>query len=169
MKKKFILTAGLGMLIILILSAGLFFFGFDISGKSDQIREIKSEIALRSKIINSLSAMRNDINMVQPYILGINNMLPTKDQLINFSKELDMTASQNKINLTSNFSGEDTKFSGELKWIGLTAAAEGDFNNLINFLKSIENSRYSVKLENIDFSEKDKKFKMLLNGKVFYF
>ena len=79
-----------------------------------------------------------------------------------------MMAVQNKINLASNFSGENVKSSGELKWIGLTATAEGNFNDLINFLKAIESSRYSVKLDNVDFGEKDGKFKMLLNGKVLF-
>lgn len=172
MKKHLVLTIGLGVLIIFILSALLFFLKNDISKKTDKIKEIKQEIILRSKIISSLSVMRGDINLIQPYIPGIDNFLFTKDQLINFSKELDGMAAQDKINISSSFSegsGASEK-PGELKWIGLTSAAEGNFNGLIRFLKSIENSRYSVKLENIDLSEeKDSIFKMIFNGKVFYF
>lgn len=169
MRKQLILTAGLGILMILLLGGGLVFIGIDISKKSEQIKEIRNEISLRSKIINSLSTIRGEINKVQPYILGIENLLPTKDQLINFSKELDTAAAQNKVSLASNFSGEDARSSGDLKSLGLTASTEGDFSNLISFLKSVENSRYAVKLENIDLSERDKKFKMLFNGKIFYF
>jgi len=169
MKKQLVLTVGLGVLIILILAALLIILRADILKKIIQISEIKKELDFRSTIIKSLSTMRSDINLVQPYIFGIENILPTKDQLINFSKDLNMMAVQNKINLASNFSGENVKSSGELKWIGLTATAEGNFNDLINFLKAIESSRYSVKMDNIDFSEKDGKFKMLFNGKVFYF
>ncbi len=164
-----ILTAGLGILAILILAGGLVFVGIDISKKSEQIKEVRNEISLRSKIINSLSTMRGEINKVQPYVFGIENLLPTKDQLINFSKELDIAAGQNKISLTSSFSGEDAKSSGDLKSLGLTASAEGELNGLIAFLRSVENSQYVVKLENVDISERDKKFKMLFNGKVFYF
>ena len=113
--------------------------------------------------------MRGEINKVQPYVFGIENLLPTKDQLINFSKELDIAAGQNKISITSSFSGEDAKPSGDLKSLGLTASAEGELNSLIAFLNSVENSQYVVKLENVDISERDKKFKMLFNGKIFYF
>lgn len=167
MKKQLVLTIGLGILIIFILGAFLFFLKNDISKKTEKIKEIKQEIILRSKIINSLSIMRGDINLIQPYISGIDNFLFTKDQLINFSKELDSMAAQEKINIASNFS--EGSGAGELKWIGLTSAAEGNFNNLVNFLKLIENSRYSVKLDNIDLSEKDNIFKTIFNGKVFYF
>ncbi len=169
MKKQLILTAGLGALIILILGAVLIILRADILKKSGQINEIKKELGFRSTIIKSLSTMRGDINLIKPYVFGLDNILPTKDQLINFSKDLNMMAAQNKINLASNFSGENVESSKGLKWIGLTATAEGNSNDLINFLKAIESSRYSVKLDNVDFSEKDGKFKMFLNGKVFYF
>ncbi len=169
MKKQLILTAGLGALIILILGAVLILLRTDILKKADRINEIKKELGFRSTIIKSLSTMRNDINLIQPYVFGLDNVLPTKDQLINFSKDLNMMAAQNKINLASNFSGENVESSKGLKWIGLTATAEGNFSDLINFLKAIENSRYSVKLDNIDTNEKDGKYKMFLNGKVFYF
>lgn len=169
MKKQLILTAGLGALIILILGVGLIIIRADILKKTEQINEIKKELDFRSTIIKSLSTMRGDINLIQPYIFGLDNVLPTKDQLINFSKDLNMMAAQNKINLASNFSGENIESSKGLKRIGLTATAEGNFNDLVNFLKAVENSRYSVKLDNIDINEKDGKYKMLLNGKVFYF
>ncbi len=170
MKKQLIITAGLAILMILILSAALVAVGIDISKRANQIGEIKKKIDFRSNIIKSLSILRSDINTIQPYIFGLDNILLARDQLINFSRELSAMAAQNKITIASSFSGEDSKTAGELRWIGLTATVEGGFNDLINFLKVIENSRYSIKLDNIDLNEKTGGgFKALFNGKVFYF
>lgn len=165
--KKQLFTIGVGIIIIVVLITALIFIGFDISKKAIKVSESKQDIYFRSNIIKSLSILRSDINKIQPYIYGLNNVLPTKDQLINFPRELSLIASQNKINLSFNFSGENS--NDRLKWIELTGTAEGDFINIINFLKSIENSNYSVKIDNIDFNEKDDVSKTIFNGKVFYF
>jgi len=88
MKKQLILTAGLGALIILILGVVLIMLRADILKKADQINEIKKELGFRSTIIKSLSTMRGDINLIQPYVFGLDNVLPTKDQLINLSLDI---------------------------------------------------------------------------------
>ena len=110
--------------------------------------------------------------MVIPYILGIENILPSRDELVNFSRDLSAAAGQNSVSFTSKFSGENLigKISADdLKWIGVDFTLGGGFDNIVNFLKTVENSRYSIKLNALDLSRRDNDYRGLLNGKVFYF
>lgn len=153
----------------MIWAAIFVFLSFDIAGKTDRIKNLRKEIASYYRANENLAVLRSDLESVQPYLPGIDTFLLNKDQLIGFPRDLKSLASQFQIDAVSNFSETGKEEAGDIRWIGVKVSADGEMNNLIEFLKALENSRYSVGFNNLDFSKAAKGFKATLNGKIFYF
>jgi len=172
MRKELLTHIGIGAILVLVLAAAFVYLSFDIGKRVDKIKESRSSLDFHSQIAELLFALRADFNAVSPYILGIENILPSRDELVNFSRDLSAAAGQNSVSFPSKFSGENLigKISADdLKWIGVDFTLGGGFDNIVNFLKTVENSRYSIKLNALDLSRRDNDYRGLLNGKVFYF
>ena len=169
MKRQLTILIGIGSAIILILAVALFLVGLDINKKIAQINELRININSRFLTTENLSVSRFDMAKFQPYISSLDLFSPNKDQLINLSREFNTIAFQNKVNFSSSFTGESPVSKTDLNWIGLNMNIGGNFNDIINFMKAVENSRYSIKLNSLDIRQKDNQFKSQLNGKVFYF
>lgn len=169
MKRQLTILIGIGATMILILAVALFLIGLDINKRVRQINELRNNINSRFLTTENLSVLRFDMAKFQPYISLLDLFSPNKDQLINLSREFNTIAFQNKVNLSSSFTGESPVSKTDLNWIGLNMNINGNFNDIINFMKAVENSRYSIKFNSLDISQKDNQFKSQLNGKVFYF
>lgn len=169
MKKQLITIISIGGAAVVILASALAYIGFDISQRVEKVKESRLVLSSSSQTGEKLALLRLDLAAFEPYTDDLENALPDKEQLINLPRELKTMAFQNSINLTSNFSGEEFKSSSNFNWLGLTVSTDGKFDNLINFLKLLDNSRYSVRFENIDLSFKDNGFKGTFVGKVFYY
>lgn len=169
MKRQLTILIGAGAVEILILAAALFLIGWDINKRVGEINELRNNMNLRFSTTENLSNLRDDMEKFKPYIPLLNSFLPNKDRLINLSREFNIVAFQNKVNFSSSFAGEGFVSKTDLNWIGLNMNIDGNIDDIINFIKAIENSRYSVKLSSLDIGQKDNQFKSQLNGKVFYF
>lgn len=169
MRKELTFIIAIGLIIGLFLTAILVYLGFDIVKKTDFIKGLRSEVNSRSQIAEALSFSRSDINKVQSYTSMIESFLPNKDQLLGLTRDLNTIAVQNNVNLTAGFSEESSKTVTDLKWIGVNINSEGDLGSLINFMKTMENSRYLIKSNSLDLVKGDKGFKLSINSRVFYY
>ena len=115
-----------------------------------------------------MSQLKADLNSTQPYLNTLDKILSNRDQLIKFSGDVNALASKNEISIISSFSSE-SRNSDSLASIGLNMTAEGLHDNFVNYLKALENSRYSVKFNVVDFYNNAGKVKSQMTGKVFYY
>lgn len=169
-KKKIILNIGISLGIISILGVILFFLNSNIQEKTRQIQETRLELNLRSQITKTLDSLRRESEQAKLYSAELENILITKDKLVNFSQGLRIIAQQNQIDLKLIFGAETPKIKTGLGEINVTITIDGSFDNLIKFFQGLENSRYSVKLDKLDLTRKDDgDFKATLSGVVFYF
>lgn len=169
MKKNLFLIIGVGLGLVLILAATFVFLSFDIIKKTEQVKNLREKISSYYRANENLAVLRSDLENVQPYLPGIDAFLLNRDQLISFPRDIKSLASQFQIDVVSNFSEAGQGEAGDIRWIGVRVSAEGEMNNLTGFLKALENSRYSVGFNSLDFSKSAKGFKATLNGKIFYF
>ncbi|MEK7634484.1 MAG: type 4a pilus biogenesis protein PilO [Patescibacteria group bacterium] len=169
MKRQLTILIGIGTAAILILLTALFLIGWDIDKRVWQINGLRNNLNSRFSTTENLSDLRDDMEKFKPYIPLVDSFLPNKDRLINLSREFNIVAFQNKVNFSSSFAGESPVSKTDLNWIGLNMNIDGNIDDIINFIKAIENSRYSVKLSSLDIGQKDNQFKSQLSGKVFYF
>ncbi|HDH07564.1 MAG TPA: hypothetical protein ENG89_00905 [Candidatus Moranbacteria bacterium] len=168
-RKKILLNIGISFGIVVLLGVALFFLSSIVEDKAEQIRKAKEELSFRSQVSESIALLRNESGQVEPYLDDLENILITKDNLVNFSQDLKTIAQQNQISLNLSFGTETPKTKNELGKINFTITIDGDFDNLIKFLKDLENSKYFVKLDKLDLTKKGGGLKIILKGVIFYF
>lgn len=154
--------------VALVFLVGLIYLSFDISDNVEKIAGLRSDLTYNSQITHSLSQLRADFNSVQPYLNTLDRILSNRDQLIKFGSDVNTLAAQNAVNITSSFSSESKNIGG-LSSIDEKMTAEGSFENFIDYLEALENSRYSVKFNVIDFYRNGDRVKTEMSGRVFYY
>jgi len=166
-KKRLLITIGIPLAICLILALALFFIGSNITNQTAQIEKLKGDLFNRQQLAQSLANLKQGTEQVQPYIAELENILPSQDQLLGFSRDIGIIAKQNKLNLNTTLGQQISQNGDGLRQTDFTSTAQGTFDNFINFLKSLENGRYFIKLNTLDLTGQDGDFKMLMNGQVF--
>lgn len=168
MAKQLIVIISFAAAVALFSLAGLIYLSFDISGNVENIEGLRSDLAFNSRITQSLSLLKADLNSVQPYRNTLDRILFNRDQLIKFGNDANALAAQNAISIISEFSSE-SRNDGGLASIDLNMTTEGSYGNFIDYLKALENSRYSVKFNVVDFYNNADRIKSQMTGKVFYY
>ena len=167
-RKRLTIIVGIPLGISLILAIILVFIGFDIAKRTEQIVQARSDLLFRQQSTETLALLRQDSQQAQNYTYELDNILPSRDQLVSFSRDLSTIARQNKVDSNVNL-GQEAGGAGKLRQTSFAMTSQGPFDNFITFLKSIETARYFVNLDSIDFTRQDSVFRALINGKVFSF
>jgi len=168
-KKQLLLMIIVILLGILISGAGLYFLGKDIKGNAEIVRNARQKLFSRSKIGERITFLKSQAEQARFYSPDLENILISRDQLANFSRDITAMAKQNSIDLSSSFSGETPATADGLGKVGLTMTVVGSLENIVEFLKMFNNSRYSAEFNFLDFVSQGEKFKALLNGQIFFF
>ena len=168
-KKKLILMISIFAVVSAVLLTALIFSGFDIKKRIKQVSELRGEINFQTRAIQNLALLRQDKTEADIYSAELSGVLINRDQLVNFSKDLSIMANQNKIDLGLTIGVETQKTENSPGKTAFTLSVKGSFDDLINFLRTLENSKYFINLNSIDFTRQEDKFKALINGEVFSF
>jgi len=168
-QKRLLVFVGVPLGICLVLIVALFFMGSDITKRTNKIRQLRSDMLFNMQLTESLAVLRRDSQQVQKYAFEIQNILPSRDQLVTFPRTLSTIARQNKIELNSSLGQEISGGIGELRQTDFTMTGGGPLDNFINFLKSLEGARYLISLKSLDFTRQEDVFRVLITGKVFSF
>lgn len=168
-KKRLLINIGVPFGICLFLASALVFLGSDIGKQTNQIKQLQENLSYYIEMTESLALLRQDSEKAKHYITELESVLPTRDQLVAFPGDLSIIAEQNKVDISSSLGQESFANDNELGKIDFTVAGQGEFNNFLNFLKLLKNSRYFIKFKTLDFSRQDENFKALLTGQVFSF
>jgi len=166
-KKRLFITIGIPLAICLILSLVLFFIGLNITSQTAQIEKLKGDLFNRQQLAQSLASLKQGAEQAQPYLTELENILPSQDQLLGFSRDIGIIAGQNKLNLNTTLGQQISQSGDGLRQTDFTSTAQGSFDNFINFLKSLENGRYFIKLNTLDLTSQDGDFNMLIKGQIF--
>ena len=166
-KKRLLIFIGIPSGVCLILAIALFFLGSGIVRHTDQIKKLRSDLDFRLQATESLALLRQDFAQAQTYLPNLESVLPNRNQLVGFSRDLGIIAKQNQIDLNSSLGGETPSGTKGLEEINFTMTGQGSFDNFINFLKSVRNSRYLIKFQGLDFTRQGGNFKALLTGQIF--
>lgn len=133
-----------------------------------KIKEQYSALVTRSNSLLSLATLRGEFAKANPYFSFLENVLPPRDQLLSFENELESIARKNNVEFNFNF-GEEKESSGKDPGrVSFRATVAGSYENILNFLKGIESSKYFIDSSSIDLVKKGSIFSATVNGKVFF-
>ena len=160
------LAVGLGG--VIILAPLIIFIGFDISGRAEKIQEQKRELISRTRTVDFLARLKSDSEKAADYSSFLTNVLPARDQLIGFSKDLEALAKKNQVDSGFSFGAETASTETEPGATRFILTASPTYNNFVKLLKTVEASQYFVGFEAINLERKGKDYKSVSNGRVFY-
>lgn len=143
------------------------FLGRDISSRAGAIRDVEQELASRARAVETLAYLRADDERAKHYFTVLENILPTKDQLIAFPREFVTIAKKYNVTLATSFGSEGPATDTAPGFIEFVFTAEGSFQNILAFLKSAEAGRYIVKWTSFEFLRAANGYSATIAGVVF--
>ena len=166
-KQWLIWNAGGGAAVLAVLFILILSIGGDLSSRAGKIKMQQQDLEARLQSFNSLISLRAGADRAARLLPQLQNYLPSRDQLISFSKYLESQAKQN--NLTSAFVFEaETPAVNSVPGINsFSLILKGTYVDYVRFLKSLDAGKYYINFGSMDISEKENRFEILIKGKVF--
>jgi Tfp pilus assembly protein PilO len=152
---------------VLVVSGLLFFLSRDISDRVMFIERQRVDLSARSQILDSLLKLKSDSEKARGLLGSLEEALPTKDELIVFSKELEDFARSNQLDFSLRFGAESPATAVDPGTNNFTITSGGTYENLIRFLRNVENSGYFVSFDLFDLTQSSRGYEILIRGKVF--
>jgi len=168
-KRQLILNVSITAGAAIALGIFMIFLSSDISQKTKEISALQTNLELKLQAVGSLVILRQDYSKAQQYIPTLDTILPTRDQLVSFPRDMASEAKKININLNVNLGEETPKTETRLGSIAFMMTGQGKYDQFVNFFKGAETGRYSVKFDTLDFTRQGEDFRALLKGKVFSF
>lgn len=168
-KKRLLINIGIPLVICLLLITAVVFLGLDITNQTNKIEQLQGSLRYYIEMTESLALLRQDSEKAKHYLPELESILPMRDQLVAFPSDLGIIARQSKVEINSSLGQESPGNEKNLGKIEFTVAGQGEFDNLLNFLTLLKNSRYFIKIKTLDFGRQEGNFKALLTGQVFSF
>lgn len=168
-KKQLLVQIVIGFVIFIALIGGLLFFGSNIKDYSAKIDVARQDLIARSVSLSSLATLRTQYNTkAKDYLTIINNLVPVRDQLINFSREAQGLASDVE-GFGFSFLGESQATAESFGAISFTINLQATIPQLIKFLENVEKFRYLATVENLTLNRQpDSFYQIPVKGKVFF-
>lgn len=170
-KKIIAKKIGISAILIAIFLIPMFILKSDIEKRAIDVINKKEQINTSSENIGSLAYLKIDSETAKKYLSQISTYLINKDQLLNFSNDIGLMSKQNNLNFLIAFGQEKplAALTPRSTNISLSSQSQANIDNLVKFLGLVENSRYFVRLENMDVSQEGSQLKVTTSGKVFSF
>lgn len=141
---------------------------YDINKRDQTITEIKQQLDLRDQTIALLSTSNNDFKKAEPLLASLQNILPSKDQLITFPSELQTIARGYGIDIGFTFGSEVGSSATEPGSIKFSMTLAGEFPDIVDFLEALERHKYFIKFDSVDIRRTNNDiFSLVTNGIIY--
>jgi hypothetical protein len=167
-RQRFVKSLSISLGVILTLAAVIAVLGFEIRGKSKAAEKGRGLIADELEALNSYAVLKSERNELQPYFTLLENVLPLRDELIDFKGEMERLARNEGVDFGFSFGGEEAATAAAPGKYTFSITSKGGKDSLLNYIKAIEDSRFLVNFSSVDLFRLDNVFLVTLGGGVFY-
>ncbi len=166
---KRVMTVNLSVIaaVVVVLLILIALLRADINRRTAKVVELKNKVALRYKAIDSLASLQKDSEKARVEKLSLITTLPISDKLIDFPRSINSLAKKNDVDVGFSFGREVLGSETKPGYLSFSITADAPFVNWLNFVSSIERSPYVVSFDSFNLVGDEKKFKSIINGKVF--
>ena len=174
--KQIAIRCGVILVIIVIFAVSLYFLKNNIKEKALGISGLQAQSQSLSAMGETFSKLMKDYQTVEPYLAAIQNLLPSQNEIINFSKDLSDLAETYKIELGFAFEKDGIKkISDGISAIDFSMSLKGDFSEVEEFIIELKDSRYIIDFNAFDFTggsadaiaKGNKAISAIVRGRVF--
>ncbi len=160
--------------VTLIAGAGLTFAVFQlrksIAASSSEIKLMRVDFLSRSRAITSLAELKEDAEEARVYTDVLNFSLPTKEDLPEFNADVFELERRHNLPTSFKFSGSEiAPTSGTPGEIAFELNLTGTYDDIVNFLKDLEDSSYVTDIRNFDLvGGAENQYRAIIQGVVFF-
>lgn len=166
-KKHLLIIIGIPAGICALIIVAIIFIGFDIGNKAKETNEKRLTFLSQLAIADSLVSLKKDSEQIKGYYAILENIVPQRDRLVLFPKDLSAIGKQSNLDIKITL-GQGTSVGTTNLWLtNFKMAGNGNFENLMNFIKTLNNGQYLINLKSLDFTKENSNFKTLIEGQVF--
>ncbi len=130
---------------------------------------LRSQKVLLSQSAENLGLLKKDWEIASQYNDKVSSLVPIKDNLVLLQKDFQQLALDSGVTLNFSFGTEKNSTADELGYISFSATADGSKENVVSFLKKIEEKFYSLKIDIVDISTQSNNLvRVLMKGQIFF-
>lgn len=166
-KKKVYLIVSLTTVAIIFLAAINYWLMMRVNTIISQIQGRRQTLAFRSRVIEGETLLKSDLIRARREGAFLDNILPAPDNLIDFPKDITVWASQNNIDVGFSFLKETESKDQEPGYIPFLLTGAGRLQDIFNFIRAMEGSRYFIQFNQYDLVSDLGKYTFFINGQIF--
>jgi Tfp pilus assembly protein PilO len=151
-KQEFIKKLLIALLLIAVPLGGLIFFGWNMNRRAEEIKKQRQELTDRSAELSLFARLQSQSAKAESYFSILENILPGRDQLFDFPREMEKLANQEGIGFGFTFGAETPSSADQPGRMSFTIVSQGSLLKIFRFIKAIENSRFLVNFQRFDFT-----------------
>jgi hypothetical protein len=149
------LTIKIGVILIIVIMAVVvnIIISGQIKEKTLNISSLQAQSQSMASMGESFSKLMKDFQVVSPYLELVQQLLPSQNQIINFSKDMSDLADTFGVTLGFAFEKDAIKKVSEgVSAINFSMSLSGDFSKISEFIISLKESRYFIDFSSFDFT-----------------
>lgn len=169
-KKQLWIQLGISLGLITLTIGVAQFLAWQVEKNSSDITRLRNELALRTRATESLATLKSDAETAAPLTQKLDTVLPSKDKLINFGREMTDLAQRDGAELNFDFGGETARTATTPGFIKFSLTGSSTYGNWTKFLKDVEKSRLYIKFNSVDMTRQPgtDNFNVVAEGQVFF-
>lgn len=146
---------------VLTLLAVLAFVALDAKTIAGEALNSRTELNTKISKLEKLAQLREEAKLAEPRFAILENVLPNRDDLFTFKKEIEAIGKSHGLDVDFSFGSE-----GE-ESINYGMSAIGDYDEIIDYIKTIENSIVFMNISSVDVIITEGGYRAAINGSVF--
>ena len=169
-KKKIFMEFGVASGVLVALATGVIFFSLNMRTFAERLYEGKNDLKIRSASVSRLADLKRVEQQIgAPYLNVLYNFIPKKDELIDFSREMQSVASSEGLEFGFSFMGENPASEDALGSVRFAVNISGPSEeNIRGFMQKMQNFRFFIKLEELSIAETENGARGSMRGQVFF-
>ncbi|MDP3947300.1 MAG: hypothetical protein Q8Q41_01250 [bacterium] len=167
-RKWLFIQVGIIAGVLLILAASLWYMRADIGARIKGIREKQTKISIQIRAAGVLAALRRESDEAGPLVSKLESFLPSRDQLIAFSRDLERSAKARSVGFSFGFGAETAATEDAAGSAAFTLTTNGTLGNILMYLEDLEKSTHIIKMESVELSGVAPSYSLVERGRVFF-
>ena len=167
-RKKLLINSGIIFTIIVLVSVVLYIVISKFNSINSEILYYKEKAHASQKEINEFSSLKTDSVKAEAALLLMRKVTPLRDDLFMFRADMEKIASKNSLRSIFSFRNDTPGSENTLGYYNFNMTVEGDFDDILAFMKDVEGSLYLLELNQSLIKGSGNNTSGQFDGKIFY-
>jgi hypothetical protein len=152
---------------IVALGSTAIILGYQIHQRANAIANQRLTAAVKTAQLEILSKLTTQFAAAEPYLPKLQNILPRRDEMIGFDRNLIALAKERKVGFGFSFGGETPSSAGSAGWISFTITLQGSLDDITGYLDALNKLPYFIEFPGVDMGIRGGQYSTQLSGRVF--